>query len=66
MPTIAPPTKLAKIPINDIPPFVPLGTRFHVVISKGSDRERTLPSSEAHVSPLQQAIINNRELCPFF
>jgi len=43
-----------KVPIAEMPPFVPLGTRFPVVMRIGSIL-LNMPSSEAHVSPLQQA-----------
>ncbi|KYN16772.1 hypothetical protein ALC57_10969 [Trachymyrmex cornetzi] len=35
--------------------FLPLGTFFLVVIRKGSPMPITVPSSEAHVSPLEHA-----------
>lgn len=50
-----PPRKLTNNPINETPPFVPFGTRFLVVIRNGSELDKTVPNSLAHVSPLQQA-----------
>lgn len=47
-------TYLTIKPMKLTPPFVPLGTRFRVVIKNGSDPV-TEPISLAHVSPLQQA-----------
>lgn len=41
--------------MKETPPFVPRGTRFHVVIRKGSAELKTVPSSLAQVSPLQLA-----------
>ena len=38
----------------DNPPFVPGGTGFRVVMRMGGERER-MPSSDASVSPKQQA-----------
>jgi hypothetical protein len=49
-----PPNKLASVPPSDIPPFVPGGTVLSVVIRIGGCEER-MPSSEARVSPKQQA-----------
>lgn len=49
-----PPTKLIKRPQLDTPPFVPRGTLSNDVIKYGSDLE-SIPSSDAHVSPLQHA-----------
>lgn len=50
-----PPSKLANVPLIDIPPFVPGGTRLKVVISLGvvSIAE---PNSDANVSPQQHDI----------
>jgi hypothetical protein len=47
-----PPAIETAVPSNDIPPFVPGGTVFKVVMSMGLDFER-MPSSEARVSPRQ-------------
>lgn len=49
-----PPAKLTKSPQVETPPFVPRGTFLKVVIKIGSDFE-SIPSSDAQVSPLQQA-----------
>ena len=46
---------LTTKPIIVTPPFVPRGTLFLVVIKNGLDLQSTVPSSLAHVSPLQQA-----------
>lgn len=48
-------TNLTNKPTGVTPPFVPLGTRFRVVIRNGSDFPTTAPISLAQVSPLQQA-----------
>lgn len=53
-PTTRPPKVLKMVPIIEIPPFVPFGTFFKLVMRNGSPFERTVPNSEAHVSPLQQ------------
>jgi hypothetical protein len=53
-PTSAPPTIDAIVPIRDIAPFVPGGTGLRVVIKCGLDFDR-MPSSDARVSPRQQA-----------
>ena len=50
----APPTIEAVVPIRDIAPFVPGGTGLKVVIKSGLDFDR-MPSSDARVSPRQQA-----------
>lgn len=52
---INPPTILKNIPIGVTPPFVPFGTFLNVVIKTGSVLARTVPNSDAHVSPLQHA-----------
>jgi len=49
-----PPNKLASVPPSETPPFVPGGTVLNVVTSTGGCEER-MPSSEARVSPRQQA-----------
>lgn len=49
-----PPSVLKKVPITLIPPFVPFGTFLKVVTKYGSELEKTVPSSDAQVSPLQQ------------
>lgn len=49
-----PPNKLARVPPSETPPFVPGGTDLSVVIRTGGWEER-MPSSEARVSPRQQA-----------
>lgn len=49
-----PPNKLASVPKTDRAPLVPGGTGLKVVIRRGGDDER-IPSSEASVSPRQQA-----------
>lgn len=49
-----PPNKLASVPPTETPPFVPGGTVFSVVIRIGG-REERIPSSDARVSPRQQA-----------
>lgn len=54
MPMIAPPIIEASVPPKEIPPLVPGGTGFSVVISTGFDWE-SIPSSEARVSPKQHA-----------
>ena len=53
-PTSAPPAIEAIVPIVDIAPFVPGGTGLRVVIKIGLDFDR-MPSSDASVSPRQQA-----------
>lgn len=53
-PTSAPPTIEAIVPNRDIAPFVPGGTGLRVVIKNGLDFDR-MPSSDARVSPRQQA-----------
>ena len=53
-PMSAPPTIEAIVPIRDIAPFVPGGTGLRVVIKSGLDFDKT-PSSDARVSPRQQA-----------
>lgn len=53
-PTSAPPTIEAVVPTMDIAPFVPGGTGLRVVIKSGLDFDR-IPSSDARVSPRQQA-----------
>ena len=53
-PTNAPPAIEATVPTRDIAPFVPGGTCLRVVIKRGLDFDR-MPSSEARVSPRQQA-----------
>lgn len=50
-----PPNSETMRPGIDIPPFVPLGTFFLVVIRKGSPVDKTVPSSLAHVSPFEHA-----------
>jgi hypothetical protein len=52
-PIIIPPMAEAAVPSTDMPPLVPGGTRFHVVMRIGGVFER-IPSSEARVSPKQQ------------
>jgi hypothetical protein len=54
VPMDKPPNKLARVPPKETPPFVPGGTDFSVVIRTGGWEER-MPSSEARVSPRQQA-----------
>ena len=53
-PTMHPPMPDAIVPPTEIPPFVPAGTVFRVVMRTGGDLER-MPNSEASVSPRQQA-----------
>lgn len=53
-PIIHPPAADASVPPSEIAPFVPGGTGFSVVMRIGGDRE-SMPSSEASVSPRQQA-----------
>ena len=53
-PTIHPPVIDARVPPSEMAPFVPGGTGFSVVRRIGGDRE-SMPSSEASVSPRQQA-----------
>jgi len=53
-PTNAPPAIEAAVPARDIAPFVPGGTGLRVVIKSGLDFDR-MPSSDARVSPRQQA-----------
>lgn len=50
-----PPIVLHKVPMSVIPPFVPFGTLLNEVTRNGSDFDSTVPSSDAHVSPLQHA-----------
>lgn len=50
----APPAIEATVPNRDIAPFVPGGTSLRVVIKRGLDFDR-MPSSDARVSPKQQA-----------
>lgn len=56
-----PPPKLTKSPHDEIPPFVPLGTFFKLVINTGSDRDK-IPNSDAHVSPLTHAKLDIRPI----
>lgn len=49
-----PPARDATVPRTDKPPLVPGGTRLSVVIKIGGDLDN-MPSSEAKVSPKQQA-----------
>lgn len=49
-----PPASEAIVPIADIAPFVPGGTRLSVVTMIGEDFDR-IPNSEAKVSPRQHA-----------
>ena len=49
-----PPRMEARVPPREIPPFVPGGTGLRVVMRMGLEWER-MPSSEARVSPRQQA-----------
>ena len=44
----------ANVPMRDMSPFVPGGTCLRVVIRCGLDHDR-MPSSDARVSPKQQA-----------
>lgn len=53
-PMIIPPAKEASVPVRDTPPFVPGGTTLNVVMRRGGFFDR-IPSSEASVSPRQQA-----------
>jgi hypothetical protein len=53
-PIMTPPPKLAIVPTTLIAPFVPGGTVSSVVINLGSEFDK-IPSSEASVSPRQQA-----------
>lgn len=55
IPIAKPPIVLNNVPITLIPPFVPFGTFLKVVTRYGSESEKTVPSSDAQVSPLQQA-----------
>lgn len=50
-----PPSKLARVPLTDMPPLVPGGTRLKVVISLG-EVSITEPNSDAKVSPQQHDI----------
>lgn len=52
--------------MKETPPFVPRGTRFHVVIRKGSAELKTVPSSLAQVSPLQLANAPVEKFCTVF
>jgi len=49
-----PPRKETAVPTSDMAPFVPGGTGFKVVIRIGLAGDK-IPSSEARVSPRQQA-----------
>jgi len=51
---INPPIKDAAVPRTDKPPLVPGGTGLRVVIKMGGDLDN-MPSSDAKVSPKQQA-----------
>lgn len=53
-PTMHPPMADASVPPRDIPPFVPAGTGLRVVMRMGGELDK-MPSSEARVSPRQQA-----------
>lgn len=53
-PMIIPPANEASVPPTETPPFVPGGTTFPVVMSRGGEDDN-MPSSEARVSPKQQA-----------
>lgn len=44
---------LNKVPATLIPPFVPFGTLLKFVTRYGSESEKTVPNSDAQVSPLQ-------------
>ena len=48
-----PPKIDARVPVLEIPPFVPGGTVLRVVMRMGGVLDR-IPSSEARVSPRQQ------------
>ena len=61
-PIKVPPANEERVPMVDIPPFVPGGTGFRVVMRMGGERDK-MPSSEASVSPRQQAkCLRNRRL----
>jgi hypothetical protein len=60
-PTILPPKREASVPPRDMAPLVPGGTGLSVVIKIGGEWER-MPSSEANVSPRQQAKCLQRSL----
>lgn len=51
---ISPPARDATVPRTDRPPLVPGGTGLNVVIKIGGDLDK-MPSSDAKVSPKQQA-----------
>mmetsp|Transcript_5301 Transcript_5301/g.10539 ORF Transcript_5301/g.10539 Transcript_5301/m.10539 type:complete len:81 (-) Transcript_5301:368-610(-) len=53
--TNRPPAIDAAVPKNDMPPLVPLGTSDNVVINVALLAFDKVPSSDAHVSPLQHA-----------
>lgn len=54
IPIINPPAREASVPTRDMPPLVPGGTGFKVVMRIGGDVDR-MPSSDASVSPRQHA-----------
>jgi hypothetical protein len=53
-PMMNPPARDATVPRADKPPLVPGGTGLNVVIKIGGDLDN-MPSSDANVSPKQQA-----------
>lgn len=56
-PTKNPPIMLANVPIKDTPPFVPFGTLLNLVkrtVILYLDSGKTVPNSEASVSPHEQ------------
>ena len=62
-PIKVPPARDDRVPMVDIPPLVPGGTGFRVVIRIGGDLDK-MPSSEASVSPRQHAkCLTDNKLC---